>query len=412
MITSFAQLKTVRGLDSGPLNPFVEDYIAQLRGQGYQPGGIRGHLVLFAKLNAWLADEGLDIADLDEQALECFAKCPLFRGRSRAGELSALLRLLAILRERGAAPPAEPATSTPAQSLTESYRRFLHEERGASDWTLSNYARHIERFLEGLFGTRKVCFQKITPRAVTGFVQGAANEHSRPYMKQVVTAMRSFLRFLHYRGHLASDISSAVPKVAHWRMTALPKHLPPEAVQRVLDACDRTNPVGKRNFAILLLLARLGLRAGEIVALQIEDIDWHAAHLTVRSKKGGGWARLPLPADVGEAIARYLKNGRPPCESRNVFVRAVAPHVPLSGSPVIAVMTMQAMKKAGVFSPHTGAHVFRHSLASEMLRRGASLQEIGQVLRHKDPETTAIYAKVDLGALRKLAVAWPQGGVR
>lgn len=398
-------------MNSGPLNPFIEDYVAALRGRGYRFRTIREHLCLFANLNAWLAGNDVALCDLDEHALERFAKRHLRRRRGSSGERPALLRLLGILRGAGVTPPARALAPTPARSLADSYRLFLREERGCADATVFNYARHIDRFLDLLFGAREVEFSRIRAREVTAFVQRNASEHSRGHTKQAVTALRSFLRYLHYRGHLQSVLSSAVPNVAHWRMTALPRHLPAEAVQAVLDACERTSAVGRRNFAILLLLARLGLRAGEIVALQIEDIDWNEARLTVRSKKGGGWARLPLPADAGEAIARYLEKGRPPCACRNVFVRAVAPHGPLSGSPVIAVMAMKAMRKAGVSSPHTGAHVFRHSLASEMLRRGVSLQEIGQVLRHKDPETTAIYAKVDLGALRRLAVAWP-GGAR
>jgi integrase len=216
---------------------------------------------------------------------------------------------------------------------------------------------------------------------------------------------------MHYRGHITSDLAHAVPVVAHWRMTDLPKHLPTEAVQKVLASCDQTSAVGRRNYAILLLLARLGLRGGEIIALQLEDIDWENAQLTVRSKKGRGWARLPLPKDVGKAIARYLQVDRPHCSCRNVFVRMVAPYERLSNSPVISVLVRNALKDAGVESVRKGAHLFRHSLATEMLRQGASLDEIGQVLRHKDPDTTAIYAKVDLDALRRLAVAWP-GGVQ
>ncbi len=393
------------------MNPFIEDYVAMLRSQGYRPGSIRGDLRLLAKLNAWLSQHNLALCEIDEHALERFARRRLCRRKSVAGESSALLRLLTILRRAGVTPPAPPNAPTAAQSLADSYRRFLREERGCAEWTISNYARHIDRFLGELFGVRKISFQRIGAREVREFVQRNAREHTQGHTKQVVTALRSFLRFLHYGGHLRSDLSSTVPNVAHWRMTALPKSLPAGAVQRVLDACDRASAVGRRNFAILLLLARLGLRAGEIIALQLDDIDWESACLTVRSKKGSGWARLPLPADVGKAIAHYLENGRPPCACRNVFVRAVAPYVPLSGSPVIAVMVMQVLKKAGISSPHRGAHVFRHSLASEMLRRGASLQEIGQVLRHKDPETTAIYAKVDLGALRRLTVTWP-GGAR
>ena len=252
---------------------------------------------------------------------------------------------------------------------------------------------------------------RLQARDVVAFVQSNAHRHSRGHTLQVVTALRSFLRFLHYRGHLTIDLAQAVPAVAHWGMANLPKHLPAEAVQKVLDICDQTTAVGRRNHAILLLLARLGLRAGEIIALQLDDIDWENAQITIRSKKGRGWARLPLPAEVGKALARYLERGRPSCSCRNVFVRMVAPYQRLSNSPVISVLTRNALEKAGVESARKGAHLFRHSLATAMLRQGASLDEIGQVLRHKDPDTTAIYAKVDLDALCRLAIAWP-GGVQ
>jgi len=198
--------------------------------------------------------------------------------------------------------------------------------------------------------------------------------------------------------------------VPSWEMSGLPKHLPIEAVQRVLSACERSTAKGKRDYAILLLLARLGLRAGEVVALQLDDIDWANGELTVRSKKGDGWERLPLPVDVGRALASYL-NIRPPSPYRNVFVRGYAPYTPFVASGPVSVLVRKAIETAGVTSARTGAHIFRHSLATEMLRRGASLAEIGRVLRHRDPDSTAIYAKVDLQALRELAVPWP-GGAR
>jgi integrase len=178
----------------------------------------------------------------------------------------------------------------------------------------------------------------------------------------------------------------------------------------VLSACDRSTVKGKRDYAILLLLARLGLRAGEIVALQLDDIDWVNGELVVRSKKGDGWARLPLSMDVGRALERYLMV-RPPSPYRNVFVRGYAPYTPFVASGPVSVLVRKAIERAGVKSARTGAHIFRHSLATEMLRRGASLAEIGSVLRHRDPDSTAIYASVDLEALRELALPWP-GGTR
>lgn len=411
MTPSYTQLNTVTGLDSGRLRPHIETYITQVREQGYRPRTIRVHLCLFADFDCWLTRTDRGFRDLNEQIIERFLRRHLGQRTWRAGERPALHRLLTILRKARVTPQAKAVPMTPAQRLADQFRRYLSEERGCSGWTLENYGRHIERFVAQRFGTGPLKPSRLQARDVVAFVQSNARRHSRGHTLQVVTALRSFLRFLHYRGHLTSDLSGAVPTVALWRSADLPKHLPTGAVQQVLDSCDQATAVGRRNHAILLLLARLGLRAGEIIALQLEDLDWENSQITVRSKKGRGWARMPLPRDVGKAVARYLRMDRPCCSSRNVFVRMVAPYERLSNSPVISVLTRNALKKAGVESARKGAHLFRHSLATEMLRRGASLDEIGQVLRHKDPDTTAIYAKVDLDALRRLAIAWP-GGVQ
>ncbi len=411
MTPSFAEFKTVKDLDAGPLRPHIEPYITQLLKEGYRPRTVRAHLCLFANFNRWLLRTKRTLRILDEQLIEGFLRRHLHRQSWRAGELPALQRLLAILREAHVSPPAKAVRLTPARRLAGQYRIHLSADRGCSDWTVKNYGRHIDRLVDQKFGLGPAKASDLQARDIIKFVEANAHLHGRGHALQVVTALRSFLRFLRYRGHLTTDLASSVPSVAIWKKADLPKHLSAGAVQKVLDGCDRTTAGGRRNYAILLLLARLGLRAGEVIALRLEDIDWDSAQLTVRSKKGSGWARLPLPADVGGALAQYLRQDRPPCPSRNVFVRLVAPYEPLSNSPVIAVLTRKALAKAGVESARKGAHLFRHSLATEMLRQGASLDEIGQVLRHKDPDTTAIYAKVDLDALRKLAVAWP-GGAR
>jgi integrase len=294
--------------------------------------------------------------------------------------------------------------------MTDDYRMFLSNERGLDRATIYNYSRHIDRFLSERYGTGRVDLGDLQASEITAFVRREAPRFGRGQAAQVVTGLRSFLRFARYRGHIRVDLAAAVPCVANWALAGLPKGLPKGAVEQVLAHCNRSTVTGKRNYAILLLLARLGLRAGEIVAMRLEDVDWERAEITVRSKKGSGWARLPLPADVGKAIAEYLE-GRPRSPYRNLFVRDYAPYTPFVASGPISVLVMKALKKAGVKSARTGAHVFRHTLATKMLKNGASLDEIGQVLRHKDPDTTAIYAKVDIEALRKLALPWP-GGVR
>jgi integrase len=224
----------------------------------------------------------------------------------------------------------------------------------------------------------------------------------------MVTALRSFFRYLLHRGEVRTDLAACVPTVPRWSFSVLPKFLSTEAVKRVLKNCNRQTPIGRRNYAILLLLARLGLRAGEVVALGLDDIDWKEGLIAIHGK-GGKSVLLPMPVDVGEAIADYLRRDRPRCSVRRVFIRARAPFIGFRNSLAISTLAMRALKQAGVESAHTGAHVFRHSLATRLLREGCSLDEIGELLRHQSPNTTAIYAKVDVAALRTLALPWPGG---
>jgi site-specific recombinase XerD len=319
--------------------------------------------------------------------------------------------LLEILRSAGVVRLPTPVRRSPAQCIAEEYRTFLQIDRGFAAKTVENYTRYVESFLTDRFGGRGADLQQLKVTEIIEFVQRTARDRNKIYAKGLVIALRSFLRYLHYRGTIETDWATSLPVVAHWRLTGLPKRLPQGAVEKILAQCDPETALGRRDRAILLLLARLGLRGGEVVRMHLEDIDWENARLTVRSKKGRGWARMPLPTDVGRAIARYLRHDRPVCACRNLFVRNVAPHAPLNNSAVIGLRVRAALKRAGIESPRKGSHVFRHTLASEMLQNGASLDEIGQVLRHRDHDTTAIYAKVDLNALRRLAVRLPGGAL-
>jgi site-specific recombinase XerD len=379
---------------------------------GYAPSQVLYHLRAFAKFDLWLLRRKQRLWQLNEKNVDEFLK----RLRSRLpaavrGAPTALRLLLALLRNIGVvSPQRDPIASTPVQRLANEYRVFLKEERGLDRATVYNYSRHIDRFLAEHFCSGPVNLRALGVSDIAAFVRRHAPRHGRGWAAQMVTGLRSFFRFARLRGSIRSDLAALVPAVPSWEMSGPPKYLPTEAVQRVLMACERSTVRGKRDYAILLLLARLGLRAGEIVALQLDDINWANAELAVRSKKGDGWARLPLRVDVGRALARYLMV-RPPSPYRNIFVRGYAPYTPFVASGPVSVLVRKAIERAGVKSARTGAHVFRHSLATEMLRRGASLTEIGSVLRHRDPDSTAIYAKVDLGALRELALPWP-GGAR
>jgi site-specific recombinase XerD len=410
MKISSTQFTAVSRLASSLLGPYVEPYIIRLEERGYPPTTIQNQLRRMLKLSRWLTRTGRDLGDLNEEALDRFWRHRT-GGQKRKSAAPALEVFLAVLRAARVTPPAVAPARTPAQLLADRYRRYLVEERGLSHLTVDSYGRNIERFVTHHFGVGAAATSRIQVRDVVGYVLHNTRTHTPQQTKSVVSALRSFFRFLLYQGLIRMDLASVVPAVAHWRMTGLPKHLPAKAVQKVLDRCEQTTPVERRNYAILLLLARLGLRAGEIVALRLEDIDWENAHITIRSKKGRGWVRMPLPTEVGRALARYLRYGRPASPCCNVFIRSVAPYGPLSASANIACLTRSALERAGVESGRKGAHLFRHSLATAMLRQGASLDEIGQVLRHQDPNTTALYAKVDLDALRRLARPWP-GGVR
>jgi site-specific recombinase XerD len=222
----------------------------------------------------------------------------------------------------------------------------------------------------------------------------------------MVTALRSFLRFLQQRGAIATDLARAVPGMANWSLSHLPKSLPPGQVEQMLAFCDRGTPVGQRDYAILLFLACLGLRAGEVVALTLEDLDWERGEIVVRGK-GQRLGRLPLPTDVGAALVDYLRHVRPACSTRRVFIRMRAPLGSLVGPTAIDCVVRRALKRAGLNPEFKGAHLLRHSLATDLLRRGASLTEIGQLLRHSQPTTTQIYAKVDIVALRAIGLPWP-----
>jgi site-specific recombinase XerD len=226
----------------------------------------------------------------------------------------------------------------------------------------------------------------------------------------MTTALRSFLRFARYRGEITLDLATCVPAVASWSLSTLPKSLPPAQVEQVLaHACERSTAVGRRDYAILLLLARLGLRGGEVCNLVLEDIDWDSSRIAIRGK-GDRVARLPMPADVGKAIAAYLQNGRPRVSGdRRLFLRVRAPLTGFKAQGSVGSVVKHALQRAKIDSPRKGSHQFRHTLATTMLQKGSSLSEIGEVLRHRSPDTTAIYAKVDLLSLRSLALPWPGG---
>jgi integrase/recombinase XerD len=306
----------------------------------------------------------------------------------------------------GAAPAAVPTVaSARAEVLLDRYRRYLESERCLGEGTIVGYVGRVRPFLDRRVVSGELDFGGLTAAEISAFVQEeCSRRRSRGSAKVTVTALRSLLRFLHVEGVVDESLAGAVPSVASWRLAALPRSLDADEVRRLLASCDRRTRAGRRDFAILLLLVRLGLRRGEVARLALDDIDWPVGELTVRGK-GDRHERMPLPVDVGEALADYLAQARPAnVPGRSVFIRVVAPLAALSPGAVTHVVE-RAARRAGVDG--VCAHRLRHTVATETLRRGAHLAELGELLRHRHLATTAIYAKVDRERLQTLARPWP-----
>lgn len=394
----------------GPLAEHIGAFTSSLVAQGF--AAYSAHLCtrLVADFSRWLMRRHIGLSEITSGHADQYLRYRARHQRPRRGDSAALRRLLNFLRERGmAAPTPTPVTEvSPTQQLANEFAAYLRQERVLAAATIVYYVSFARQFLTERFGGRPVELGRLCAADVVGFVQRqAANLHLKR-AKMMTTALRSFLQYARYRGDIDIDLVAAVPTVANWSMPSIPRAIAPDHVRRVLAYRDGRPVAGPRDHAILMLLARLGLRAGEIAALTLDDIDWEAGRVRVCGK-GGRECRLPLPADVGEAVAGYLQYARPTSASRCLFLRTRAPIRGLKQTATVVSIVERALARAGVDSPRRGAHQFRHALASQMLREGASLSEIAQVLRHRSPQTTTIYAKVDLGALRALALPWPGG---
>jgi site-specific recombinase XerD len=387
----------------GVLGPFVEGYRVRLLELGYTPETVRGMLRALGQLGRWMDDEGVGLGRLDVAAIDAFRAAQRADGR-RVASLGELRQLVRYLREVGAMVGEEGQRElTPLEALLGEYRRWLLVERGLAPATAHRYEMLARRFLGGRVGpTDARGVAGLTGADVSAFLLRECARLALGSAKGRVGELRSLLRFLHLRGVTASALAEAVPPVAGWRDTGIPQTLARAEVERLLAGCDRSRIDGVRDFAILILLAGLGLRSIEVARLTLDDLDWRRGELVVRGK-ARRQDRLPLPADVGGALAAYLRlRGRH--ESRRVFLTLRAPTRPIRAD-LVGDVVQRACRRAGV--AHVGAHRLRHALASELLREGASLLEISQVLRHRDLATTAIYAKIDLARLRQVAQPWP-----
>ncbi len=408
----FTRREILRRHRAGLFGPHLDTYTSMLTDQAYRPDSVRSHCYLFRIFGQWLVRRRMRLVDLDEAVIMEF-----WRGQRRrywhvhsVGQ-KPLQRMLAHLRAQGVVPePSKPKPSE-ATALVQRFGEYLEQRRSMQPVTVRAVAGVARDFLESSFGRGRIRLHALGEKDITRFVLGTADRLSPRTTQTRVSYLRTFFRFLLEQGAIDVDLAAAVPSAASWRLAGVPKFQTKEQVEEVLGACDRHTSRGRRDFAILMLLARLGLRACEVTRLELDDIKWRTGELTVRGK-GSTTEALPLLREVGEALARYIEKDRPKCDARRVFIRMRAPVVPIAGKGTVTTIVRDAIIRAGLDVPARGAHVLRHSLATNMLRDGASMSEIGTVLRHRSPATTEIYAKVDFASLQRLTQPWPVGNTR
>ncbi len=396
-------------LRCGILAPFIEDFIERLEDKGYTRTSVRAHLSTAAHVGFWGANQNLRPQDLDDAVVQLFmdhlAHCSCFRPNTgKYEDVAGHLRfLLECLQELGVLKAKEMETVSSDPPLIRDFQQWMYKNRGVREATLRSYRPVLIELLKVVDND----VQRFTTAKIRQFVMQWAAGRPRSSTSTATGAIRMFLRYLAIEGQISPALICAVPSMANWRLSSLPRSLPAEAIERLISYWDPATELGARNRAILLLLARLGLRAGDVVALRFADIDW--ARATIRlCGKGRRQALLPLTQEVGDALCAYLPYRlHHDCGDR-LFIRDRAPRRPLSPHGTVSVMVARTMKRVGICSPVRGAHVLRHSAATQMLREGASLQSIGSVLRHRSTETTELYAKVDTQTLRLVVQPWPE----
>ena len=396
----------------GPLSAHIEGFAKWAREEGYAAFSRHRQVLLAAGFSRWLEQRAVDVRSISKEHVTQYLQSRMNAVRMLRGGNAAMRQFMDYLRHKGVIPTKKipPPHLTPVDLAVQAFERFLRNERILANATIVNYLPFVHRFLTDRFSDGPVMLSRLSASDVARFVQCQAPRLHVKRAKLLTTALRSFLRYAEYRGDIVSDLASAVPTVASWSMTSIPRAIPADTVRQLLSSINRHTPMGLRNYAILLLLSRLGLRAGEVAQLELEDINWNGGYVNVKGK-GGQRNTLPMPSDVGAAIAAYLQDGRPQTRSRRVFLRGKAPIRGFLDQSAVGSIVRNTLAHAGIKAPTKGAHQFRHALATEMLSRGASLTEIGEVLRHRSPETTMIYTKIDVEALRTLALPWP-GGVQ
>ena len=394
----------------GPLAVHLDRFAESASTKGFALSSIHRQVLLATAFSRWLKQERIELHRITSDHPTQYLRFRARQLRPHASDGAALRHLIDFLRIEDLIPAEKISVRqvTEVERCVQDYERHLREARGLATATIVIYVPFVRCFLQHLFGNGQASLSRLCSRDVVEFVQHQATRLRTKRAKHMTTALRSFLQYVRYRGEGTLDLSDAVPVVANWAMTSIPRAISTDQVHQLLASIDQGTAIGRRDHTILLLLARLGLRSSEVAFLELDDIDWNTGTLHVRAK-GGAHNKLPLPHEIGEAIAVYLRRGRPLTTSRRVFLCANAPIRGFRGASGISSVVRYALQRAGVNAPSFGAHQFRHGLATEMVRQGASLGEIGDVLGHRHPQTTKIYSKVNVEALRALALPWPGG---
>jgi site-specific recombinase XerD len=412
--TYFAAPHVLDRMRSGPTAPYLDALAAELQSQDYSRKSIRRQLHNADSFGWWLTKQSLSVAEITDEVVGRYVggmhrstRAGCAKGY-RAHNARGLPRLLNLLRGPGVTPPATQLVATVDPCL-QGFERYLERVRGVAPATRTGYLRETRGFLQHVFQEADPNWSRVGPEHVASYITMRAGHLSITCRRDPITPLRAFLRYMTSEGLLSASLECAIPPIRQWKHATLPTALSPDDLAKVLAVSHERTVKGLRNRAILLLLARLGLRAGEVRRICLEDIDWRQGNLLIRAGKNHRERILPLPEDVGEALIDYLQHGRPAHKGRAIFLTLDPPYRPLVSSAPISILARQAIESAGVRTARTGAHVFRHTVATHMVCGGATFKSVSDVLGHQTLGVTGIYAKLDLSSLAKVALPWPGG---
>lgn len=411
----FRDSRVLDRLRSGVLGSHFDDLATYLHGRGHSLQMIEKYLRAAGHFAHWLEREAIPCSSLSEDTLRLFAEehlawccCPVPTGESLAHTRAAVGHLLGLLRRRGEIPLVEAAPRAPAAAVLETFEAYLRGIRGTTPGTCRQYMKQVCSFLRARYDNGHIDLTQLVPNDLVVYMSDYAGRVRRATAKAAATALRSFLRSLQLQGVCDVDLVAAVPSVRVWKLSHIPRLLREDQLRRLLASFDRSTGLGRRDYAMTLCMVRLGLRAGEVARLCLDDIDWRGATLRIEGGKARRGHVLPLPGELGRALVAYLKRGRPQSPHRRLFLRHTAPVGKPIGAGAVARAIWRAHQRGHVGAGWTGAHALRHTAATRLLRAGASLKEIADILGHRSINTTAIYAKVDLERLAGVALPWPQ----